>query len=184
MIVTMVPPKSGRLASGAYESESPIMGDVFGWKGRPLPPAKVGRSYNTMSHSDKNPLDSFHNTATTPDIEPHTSVGTTKIVRSLGRTKGHNVPEVMPHEHGRFFGEKILTVVRNTGGPKASHDTAFHAKPKQIVKNRPERRPASFLAERSSQPSFHSANRLLSDAQFQPHGGASRWATVKRGAAG
>lgn len=183
-VLNGVAPKRGRLATGSYTRHGlvPIGGDPFGFKGAMVYPAQ-GDDFNVVSKGAGHPMQLHHNVATQVEVPAATIVTTTSLARPLGRSQGHNVPLVQPHEHGAFFGKKKLTVERHTGGPSKTSDTAFHPKKNATEKNRPARKTA-IAGERHTAASFPSHVRLLADAQFNPHGGASRWATVKRGAAG
>lgn len=188
----LVLPKAGRLATGSYAPIAPIIGDNFGRPGDPVPNGADGRrtpgfhvTPQTLTDSANHPMQTFRNVATQDYYYPAFATAPGQQQNPLSRRTGENflTPAIQPHEKGRFFGTKELTVVRQTGGSKRSMDTAFHPKPEQTMRNRPKRTTATD-GERTSEASFTSTVRLLGDAQFNPHGGAARWATIKRGAAG
>jgi hypothetical protein len=185
--------KPGRLASGSYLAESPIHGEPFGSKGKPVPvfsdPTGPLSKFNTgvVRSAGGHPTATQYNLATQPEIIATNTGYNGFLELTLARRYGTLSATVQPHEHGRFFGEKKRDLIRNTLGPgKNAHgqkpDTPFHPR-KTVVPNRPKRHLA-VAGERTAAPSFRSHARLMYDPNFKPHGGASRWATVKRGAAG
>lgn len=187
-----VAPKAGRLAAGSYAPTAPVEGDPFGYPGDGVSSGVEGRhtpgahvTPQVLTDSAKHPMGMSRNVATQDYYYPAFPTAPGQQQNPLSRRTGENflTPNIQPHEKGRFFGTKERTLVRQSGGAKQSMDTAFHPKPEQTKKNRPTRSTATD-GERTSEPSFMSTVRLLGDAQFNPHGGAARWATIKRGAAG
>jgi hypothetical protein len=189
---TKVLPKAGRLAAGSYSPVAPIPGDPFGRAGDAVPDGTPGRmtpgfhvTPQTLTDSQAHPMGTFRNVATQDYYYPAFPTAPGQQQNPLSRRTGENdsTPSIQPHEKGRFFGTKERTIVRQTGGVKKSMDTAFHPKPGQTTANRPVRK-SPMDGERTTEASFPSTVRLLGDPQWSAHGGAARWATVKRGAAG
>ena len=88
---------------------------------------------------------------------------------------------VQPHERGVFWpGKRQRRVVRNTGGPDKSSDTAFH--PKQISRQPNSAAQPSTAGERTHYDSFISTQHLIYDPNNQPD--TPRWGTTKTGAGG
>lgn len=173
-----ITPKPGRLGSGAYHPDGiPITGDPFGHKGdNMLGVHGTGFSTRVSSASAVAPLSGFHDTATQRDIGAQTLWG------QVGVSPPHAAPLVMPHERGRFFGRSTRPVVELVGGGSNQNrnDTAFHPDKANTVTVRPVRRP-QVEGHRYDTSSFPSRVRLMQDPNFQPHGGAGRWTTIKRG---
>lgn len=189
--------KTGRLAGGAYGNALPS-GSPFPDKG--MRPSRWGYldTYSTLPSSslatvypkyEPFALENFHNTATNRDLPAlATSLGST-LFASFG-----SVPEIQPHERGKFFAKRPLPPVRRAGGVDEKTQTPFHtdAKLQEVRKKvglvafRP--RPAATSNEKRPFNSWGSGTRLHYDANRTNRApgtaGAGRWSTVKRGAAG
>lgn len=173
-----ITPKAGRLGTGAYHPTGiPIDGDPFGPKGDTMT-AVHGNGFSTRvsSPSGVPTMSGFHDTATQRDIVAETQWG------QVGGSSPRIAPLVMPHERGRFFGVSPRPAVELVGGGsnQNKNDTAFHPNKNNTVSVRPIRRPQTE-GHKFDVSSFPSRVRLMQDPNFQPHGGAGRWTTVKRG---
>lgn len=191
MIVTMVPPKAGRLATGSYGEKSPITGSVFGNRPRIASPHPEEGGLAMDNDRTKtvyaNSLSDYHNT-TTQKTEPP------RVVFYSEEVPVHAAPSIQPHEKGTFFQTKIFPVNdMKFGGSKGSpSDTAFHAEPEREIP-RPTPRSAIDGAHVEA-VSFNSHNNLWYDqnnsfinGQSTPANpdrtGAGRWNVTKKGAA-
>ena len=190
-----IPPKSGRLATGAYERHSPIGGSPFGTRSnKDVRPAFVGGVNmldNRQATTFGNPLSDNYDTATMKSVPPTTSFNNVHQVDTLGA-----VPDIQPTERGSFFRKRPLvsesTVYKTQFGATAEKesDTAFHPKPKVVQKRKPLK--SAIAGERTSAPSFRSNAHLWGDPNNSFLKGVSqaatnrigsgRWSTTKRGA--
>jgi hypothetical protein len=142
-----------------------------------------------MTESDVPPLGTFRNTATQAQIPAMVqgveSKGTSEGSVLLSQAGPGTVPMIQPHEKGRFFGWKRLTLVRRSGGAGVSkednQDTIGTPNSARVI-------PAFNMAqsaragERTASPSFTSTGTLVGNARHDSIAG--RWTRIKRGAAG
>lgn len=187
-----IAPKSGRLATGAYERHSPISGSPFGEKSiKAVRPAFVGGVSmldNRQATTFGNPLSDNFDTATMKSLPPTTSFQN-RSIDTLGV-----VPEISPTERGKFFRKTPLvsesTIQKTQFGATAEKesDTAFHPKPKVVDKRKPLK--SSIAGERTNAASFTSHAHLWGDPNNSFLRGVSqatsgivgdgRWNTTKR----
>lgn len=190
MIVTMVPPKAGRLATGSYTGgATPIKGSVFG--NRPRDNSGIVEGGLKMANDRTttvyaSPISDYHNT-TTQDVQPARTTFYTELVSV------HKAPSIQPHEKGTFFQRKVYPLEdMKFGGSKSDPaDTPFHPMPNKKI---PQPTPRSAVdGAHVRVPSFSSTQNIWSDqhnsfVQNRPTAanpgriGAGRWNTVKRGA--
>jgi len=192
----------GRLAAGAPGVEL-YRGGVF--SDRINNPAKGNRPGGLIDKQQQmdprstkfaHPFDNgdFRSTATN-ELQP--AVTYWNVIRPF-RTFGRRaqVPEISPHEHGKFFRSKIEPQVKTVFGAAKSgkqSDTAFHPNNNVVVRVPPVPKSAAS-GERKQRvqklPSFESTGNLWNNANhsfIEGHPnpvtgqmGVGRWQTVKR----
>lgn len=191
-----IKPKAGRLASGAYSTNSPIKGDPFPHRGAPVNPAPSGGPFgsptnlampnNRVTTPAENPLDTMRNTATQKAEPALTQVGLKQI------SPTGTVPLIQPQEKGTFFNRKVVPVDKTQFGATTSGkaNTPFHPQPQTVV---PQSAPkSSVYSERLNPPSFFSTGNLWGDKNNSFISGVAspgtgkvgvgRWQITKRGA--
>lgn len=197
MMVTSVPPKAGRLATGSY-GPSPIIGNVFkrvtsADSGLPVI-GGVSMPNDRTTTVYRHPNARLRNTATQVNYVAKTNGVATlpgQVENSLqpdGKT--FQVREIGPHEHGKFWRTTQTPVIKTQFGAsgRKSSDTAFHPKAKIIIDHN---QPVSQIAgERVNVPSFTTNNNLWADPnnsflnrRTNTNGqgqGTGRWNTTKR----
>lgn len=193
MMVTSVPPKAGRLATGSYVANSPIKGDPFGFTPDHVKQGHVqgglampGDRKTTIYTS---PLVTYHDTATQAEIKPRASIGNAKMVSPFG-----HVPEIQPHERNILGMGRVIIPESKTQFGESTSDTAFHPQAK-LVHTRVMPQSARDTSKNFDLTSFVSRNNNWSDpnnsfvrgtttpANPGSHG-AGRWSFAKKGAAG
>lgn len=186
MIVTMVKPKAGRLASGGYTEVSPIKGSVFG--NRPREYVSLSGSGGLKMDNDRaatiypGALSDYHNTATQED-RPAITADLVPVALA---------PNIQPQERGTFFRRKIFAEDNmKFGGSKSDpSDTAFHSlKEVELANTKPR---SAVDGAHVSTASFPSLQNIWQDphnsfVQNRPTAanpsrlGSGRWTVVKRG---
>jgi hypothetical protein len=179
-----IPPKAGRLASGAYSEVSPIKGSPF-----PYVPVQqfsgpieggVSMIQDRTKTNYRNPLASLRPTALATDVAPITNAG----------FRPSNEPLIQPHERNSFKQERLASKVTRFGASTDKQaDTPFNPQPKRVF---PEPRPGSAVTgEKQNVASWGSFQNLWNDANnsFQRgvvspvsgRVGLGRWDVIKKG---
>lgn len=184
----LIPPKAGRLATGAYEKYSPITGKVF----RPnnqaqvstLPTGPGGISTKPSTAILASPLVNHFNTGTIRKVPAAVSFNNMFLFSPA------NKPRVQPQMRSILPNKKETPIVKRVAGPSPTSNTPFHPKPEQMRKA--PRFRSEISTERLSIPSFSSVNNLWGDPNNsfylnqQQIGsdrvGRGRWGTIKQGA--
>lgn len=198
MMIVSIKPKAGRLATGAYRARSPIGGHPF--PASPVTDDTLQVQGGLVMPSDrtatvyKNPNSNFKDTATHQNTTAVMQVAAnpTHLTETLVNDGDqHSVPEIMPHERGKFFPNKVTPVNKTQFGADGKKDanTAFHPKKTDVVE-RSQPVSAMAIAENEFLPSFPSNNNLWVDPnnsflrnRANPLGngsGSGRWETTKR----
>lgn len=165
-------PLTGRPNSNVFKHDSAFQHPATG---------VFGTSYQSpFTSSSKPPLGTFFNTATLPDVPAMQVEDAGKVVHTKKFRK------VQPHEKGAsFVVSHAIKITSTKFSPSLKNDVPSNPNKPAPRLARPVRRPLTEPAK-SHAGSFHSAlaagNTLSSHAPGDPS--TSRWATVKRGAAG
>jgi hypothetical protein len=197
-MMVRIKPKPGRLASGAYKKISPIRGDCF-----PVSPVNdnampveggIRMLDDRTATVYRYPNSTARDTATQQKVAAMQMVAANSTILTptvQGKDNSHNIPDIGPHERGKFFNDKVIPQTKTQFGAsndKASN-TAFHPK-KQPILPRPPLSSSARIARKDFLPSFESNNNLWSDqnnsflsnrANVSGAGlGSGRWAITKR----
>jgi hypothetical protein len=159
------------------------VGDVTN-PGNPAAYTMAGVDYNSgisTTGGAKNPVGNHSNTATQLDMPALVPNDTTTLVLQ------HEAVDVQPNERGKFFQPQSSksNPMRVSGGVDPNSNTPFH--PKMMAKSTRQRRYPNKAGERTKAASFNTQHTLAGASTNAGAGstfiGASRWGTVKRGAA-